>query len=124
MNPIKMKRVYEAADAEDGYRILIDRIWPRGVKKEAANIDEWNKDITPTTAIRKEFHHDPQKFDSFKKEYTKELDQNKETDPFIQTVKEKLTEGPVTLVYAAKDETYNHVVILIEYIEKKGALKK
>lgn len=124
MNSIKMKRVYEEADSKDGYRILVDRIWPRGVKKEDAAIDEWNKDITPTTAARKEFDHDPEKFPSFKKRYTKELDENDETESFIENVKEKLKEDDVTFVYAAKDEQYNHVVILKEYVEKKGAIKK
>lgn len=124
MKTIKMKRVYEDADKKDGYRILVDRIWPRGVKKEAAAIDEWNKEVTPTTAARKEFDHDPDKFDQFKKRYTKELDENEATDAFIEKIKEKLTDDTVTLVYAAKDETYNHVVILKEYIEKKGAIKK
>lgn len=115
-----MKRVYERAGSNDGYRILVDRIWPRGVKKEDANIDEWCKEITPTTEARKAFGHDPDKFDAFKARYLKELEQNPETPAFIQKVTEVLNDQPVTLVYAAKDETYNHVVILKEYIENKG----
>lgn len=120
MKELKMKRVYEDSETNDGYRILVDRIWPRGVKKEDANIDEWCKEITPTTEARKAFGHDPDKFETFKKRYLKELNQNSNTSEFIKKVQELLHDQPVTLVYAAKDETYNHVVILKEYIEKKG----
>lgn len=119
MESIKMKRVYEKAHSDDGYRILVDRIWPRGIKKEDAEIDEWNKEIPPTTEARKAFNHEPEKFDVFKKRYIKELDKNEATSSFIQKVTEKLKSEPVTFVYAAKDEQYNHVVILKEYIEKK-----
>ena len=120
MEKLKMKRVYEEADSSDGYRILVDRIWPRGVKKEDAQIDEWCKEITPTTEARKAFGHDPEKFEAFKKRYLQELNQNVETPDFIQKVQQELNDQPVTLVYAAKDETYNHVVILKEYIKNKG----
>ncbi|MBM6613864.1 DUF488 domain-containing protein [Desemzia sp. RIT804] len=114
-----MKRIYEKASSSDGYRILVDRIWPRGVKKEDAHIDEWCKEITPTTEARKAFQHDPENFETFKTRYLKELDKNPEAPNFIQKVKELLNDQTVTLVYAAKDETYNHVVILKEYIEKR-----
>ena len=116
---VKMKRVYEAASSTDGYRILVDRIWPRGINKKAAAVDEWNKDIAPTTEARKSFQHDPEKFDSFKEKYLQELDANPETPTFIQQLNDCLKTQDVTLVYAAKDEVYNHVVILKEYIEKK-----
>lgn len=116
---IKMKRVYEDSAPEDGYRILVDRIWPRGVKKENAAIDEWYKAIAPSTEARKSFHHDPEKFAAFKKRYLKELNDNTEILAFIQQINDCLKTQQVTLVYAAKDEVYNHVVILKEYIEKK-----
>lgn len=120
MEELKMKRVYEDAATSDGYRILVDRIWPRGVKKEDAAIDDWCKDITPTTAARKAFGHNPDKFETFKTRYLEELNENTHTKEFIEKVQALLRDQSVTLVYAAKDETYNHVVILKEYIEKKG----
>ncbi len=116
---LKMKRVYEEAERDDGYRILVDRIWPRGVAKEKAAIDEWYKEITPSTKIRKAFDHKPERFDTFKQEYIAELDQNKETDAFIKKVSQQLSKETVTFVYAAKDEEHNHVVILIDYVKEK-----
>ncbi|MFL2105943.1 DUF488 domain-containing protein [Desemzia sp. FAM 23991] len=120
MEELKMKRVYEKSAPDDGYRILVDRIWPRGVKKAYADIDEWCKEITPTTEARKAFGHDPDKFEPFKMRYLQELEENPQAPEFIQKVHDLLRHQPVTLVYAAKNETYNHVVILKEFIEKKG----
>lgn len=118
---LTMKRVYDKAEEEEGYRILVDRIWPRGVSKEKANIDEWAKEITPTPTIRKEFDHQPQKFDWFKQAYWAELESNPHIEAFLNQVVKQLQDTPVTFVYAAKDEQFNHVVILIDYIKtKKG----
>ena len=116
---LNMKRVYEKAEKEDGYRILVDRMWPRGVSKEKASIDDWVKEITPTTAIRKEFNHQPQKFEWFKKVYLAELESNPDTESFVKQVFEQLKRTPVTFVYAAKDEQFNHVVILMEFAQNQ-----
>ncbi|WNY28720.1 hypothetical protein MmiEs2_09230 [Methanimicrococcus stummii] len=115
---IQLKRAYDDVSDDDGYRILVDRLWPRGVSKERAQIDLWAKDITPTTDIREEFHHDPTLFPHFKEEYSGELKTNPKVSDFIQTVSDKLKKGNVTFVYAAKDPVYNHVVILKDYVEK------
>jgi uncharacterized protein YeaO (DUF488 family) len=116
---LNMKRAYDAVSEDDGFRILVDRLWPRGVSKERALIDLWAKEVTPSTEIREEFHHDPDFFPTFKKEYLAELNNNPAVPPFIQTVYEHLEEENVTFVYAAKDPVYNHVVILKEYVESR-----
>lgn len=117
--PLTMKRVYEKTEKEDGYRILVDRIWPRGVSKEKASIDNWTKEITPTPMIRKEFDHQPQKFEWFKQAYLAELESNPMAEAFVDHVFAQLELTPVTFVYAAKDERFNHVVILMEFVQTK-----
>ena len=111
---IKIKRVYEGYSKNDGTRILIDRLWPRGVKKEDAHIDEWMKDIAPTNALRKWFNHDPGKWTEFKKKFSAELDKNK------NLCEELVNKGRtnLTLVYSAKDEEHNNAVVLKDYLEK------
>ena len=127
---LKMKRIYEQPSAEDGYRVLVDRLWPRGVAKTAAKIDYWAKEITPSTALRKTFNHDAETFAAFRQAYLYELETNRQGEAFLQLLREKLATGPVTLLYAAKNEQINHVVVLMEWIKKneprrtaKGALK-
>ncbi|MEK4948105.1 DUF488 domain-containing protein [Carnobacterium sp. FSL W8-0810] len=114
---LNMKRVYEKPEKEDGYRILVDRIWPRGVSKDKAAINEWAKEITPTSTIRKEFDHQPQKFEWFKQAYWTELTDNPRLESFLIHVFEQLEQTPVTFVYAAKDEEFNHVVVLMDHIK-------
>ena len=114
---LKMKRVYDGAQPSDGYRILVDRLWPRGVTKERAAVDLWAKDITPTTEIRKEFGHNPENFAQFRAQYLAELRANPAAPLFVQAVGQKLKEGDVTFVYAAKDPEINHVVVLRDYVE-------
>lgn len=108
---IKIKRVYAEPSAEDGKRILIDRLWPRGLSKEKARVDLWLKDIAPSTELRKWFDHDPDKWEEFKKRYLRELKANSET---VQILKDELSKGKVTLVYGAKDEEHNDAVVLQE----------
>lgn len=110
-NRLKIKRVYEAPDKQDGRRILVDRIWPRGLTKEKASIDLWLKEIAPSTELRKWFNHDPGKWDEFKQRYVEELKNNPES---IQLLKQELDKGVVTLVYAAKDEEHNQAVVIEE----------
>lgn len=112
---IKIKRVYESPEKTDGFRILIDRVWPRGMTKEKASVDLWLKEIGPSTALRKWFNHDPEKWNEFKKRYVKELKNNKEA---IDQIKAHLKKGTVTLVYSAKDEEHNQAVVLKEFLNR------
>ncbi len=112
MNELKIKRVYENPAKNDGIRILVDRLYPRGIKKEQLHYDFWLKDAAPSTELRKWFSHDPSKFSEFKKEYEKELKSNKE----VQHIKNLLKENNVTLIYAAKDEKINHAIVLKDFI--------
>ncbi|HSV11000.1 MAG TPA: DUF488 domain-containing protein [Hanamia sp.] len=109
----KIKRVYEKPDPKDGFRILVDRLWPRGLTKEKAAADLWLKDIAPSTELRKWFNHDPDKWKEFQKKYHQELKENKEA---IAVLKEHLKQGPVTLLYGAKDEVHNEALVLKEFI--------
>ena len=106
---IKIKRVYETRAQDDGFRILIDRLWPRGLTKEKAAVDLWLKQIAPSTDLRKWFDHDPAKWDEFQKRYTKELQVNKEA---VKQLQDELYKHSVTLLYAAKDEAHNDAVVL------------
>jgi uncharacterized protein YeaO (DUF488 family) len=112
---IQMKRVYELPQSSDGKRVLIDRLWPRGLTKEKAKVDLWLKDIAPSTTLRKWFAHDSAKWDEFRKRYHEEL-KNSEV---ISKLAELLENGKVTLVYGAKDEEHNDAVVLKEYLEKE-----
>lgn len=107
---ISIKRIYEKPSKTDGRRILVDRVWPRGVKKEQARIDLWLKDIAPSTELRKWFGHDPEKWDEFRKRYRSELKNN----AAVRILKRELAKGPVTLVYSAKDEAHNQAVVIRE----------
>ena len=112
---IKIKRVYEKPEDEDGIRILVDRLWPRGLTKEKASIDLWLKDIAPGTELRKWFGHDPEKWNEFKKRYLVELNENKES---VAMLKEQLTKGDVTFIFAAKDEEHNEALVLKELFSR------
>jgi len=113
---IRTKRIYDAPSRNDGYRALVDRLWPRGIKKEKAGIELWLKDAAPSDELRKWFNHEPQKWGVFKKRYFAELE-NKQSilGPII-----KRLGGDVTLLYSAKDRQYNNAVALREYLEKKN----
>ena len=112
MHELKIKRVYENPTKSDGIRILVDKLYPRGIKKEQLRYDYWLKDIAPSTELRKWFSHDSLKFREFEKEYQKELQSNKE----VQNIKNLLKENNVTLLYAAKDEKINHAIVLKDFI--------
>ncbi|HXR84219.1 MAG TPA: DUF488 domain-containing protein [Hanamia sp.] len=109
---IQLKRVYEKPDRKDGFRILVDRLWPRGMTKEKAAVDLWLKDIAPSTELRKWFGHDPEKWKEFQKKYLKELKENNEA---VSVLREHLKKGPVTLLYASKDEVHNEAEVLKDY---------
>ena len=107
---IKIKRAYDAPSPEDGYRILVDRLWPRGVTKARAKVDLWLKDIAPSTELRKEFAHDPAKWRDFQAKYGEELDRNPD---LLKKIKRLERENRVvTLVFGAKDEQHNDAVVL------------
>ena len=109
---IKIKRVYEPPVKDDGIRVLVDRLWPRGLTKEKASVDLWLKDIAPSTELRKWFGHDPNKWEEFKKQYLSELKGNSEQ---IWLLKQEMEKGVVTLVYGAKDEEHNEALVLQEH---------
>lgn len=113
---IKTKRVYEQPEKEDGFRILVDRLWPRGLTKEKAKIDLWMKEVAPSNELRKWFGHEPEKWDEFRKRYSEEL---KGMEKELEGIAWKAKKSVVTLVYAAKDEKRNNAVALKEYIESK-----
>lgn len=110
---IRIKRVYEPASPDDGRRFLVDRLWPRGVKKDALQVEGWLKDAAPSNALRGQFHHDPERWEDFKRAYFAELDAN--TNAW-QPLAEAAQTGVVTLLYAAKEERYNNASALREYL--------
>lgn len=110
---LKIKRAYEASAESDGTRVLVDRVWPRGVTKEAAAIDWWAKELAPSAELRKWFDHDPERFDEFARRYRRELEGN-ESLPRLEGL---MREGDVTLVYGAKDEEHNQAEVLRELLE-------
>lgn len=122
MHELRIKRVYLPAEEADGYRILIDRLWPRGLSKEKAAIDEWNKAVTPTTELRKWFGHKAENYALFADKYRAELDHNPDAKPFATHVGELLDNGNVTLLYGAKSPTCNHAIILRDWT--LGTLKR
>jgi uncharacterized protein YeaO (DUF488 family) len=113
---IKIKRIYEAPTAEDGIRILIDRLWPRGLSKNSAKVDLWLKEIAPSDKLRKWFAHDPKKWIEFKQKYFKELNPNQE---LVDLIIKKAKGGNVTLLFGAKEERFNNAVALKEYVETR-----
>ena len=114
MTTYKITRIYESATPRDGYRVLVDRLWPRGISKEHAALDEWAKDIAPTDELRHWFHHDPEKFTEFSERYKKELD----TNPAAAAAKNAWSNHPVvTLLYSAKDTEHNQAVVLKQWLE-------
>jgi uncharacterized protein YeaO (DUF488 family) len=112
---LNIKRVYATPEKEDGFRVLVDRLWPRGMTKEKAKVDLWLKDIAPSTELRKWFGHEPEKWEAFTRKYIAELEENKGP---VQLLKAQMKKGPVTLLYAAKDESHNEALVLKKAINK------
>jgi len=111
----KTKRAYDKPDKKDGFRVLVERLWPRGVTKQKAALDLWLKDVAPSPELRKWFSHDPEKWDEFRKRYRAELRKNKEA---LGLLEQKGEEGPVTLVYGSKDQEHNAANVLKEVLDK------
>ncbi|TFG77747.1 MAG: DUF488 domain-containing protein [Thermodesulfobacteriales bacterium] len=112
---IKLKRIYEEPETSDGIRILVERLWPRGLSKEKAKVDIWLKDAAPSTELRKWFGHDPEKWEEFKKRYYNELLQK---ERLLKDTLEDILKENITFVYASKEEEFNNAVALKEYVEK------
>lgn len=110
----QLKRIYDEPSTDDGYRVLVDRLWPRGVSKEAAKLDEWNKEVAPSPELRTWFNHDPERFQEFRKRYEAELAGR---EAFLRPLIEKASDSRVTLLYAAKDRMHNHAVVLRDYLQ-------
>jgi len=110
---VKLKRAYEPPAAADGIRILVDRLWPRGVSKADAALDHWMKEIAPSTELRKWFGHDPARWDEFCRRYTEELHRNAE---FLGQLRSLARQNPVTLVYSAHDEVHNDAIVLRDLV--------
>ena len=114
---IRLKRIYDPYSRGDGKRVLVDRLWPRGIKKENAHIDEWLKDIAPSDALRKWFSHDPSKWKDFKKMYKDELKDKKE---LLKELLDDSKKGTVTLLFGAKDIEHNNAVVIKEALAKQS----
>lgn len=106
---IRLKRAYERSSAADGVRILVDRLWPRGLRKEAAALDQWAKDVAPSAQLRQWFGHDPRRWPAFGRRYAAELRRQPQTLAALRSLARK---GPITLVYSARDEAHNDAVVL------------
>ena len=113
---IQTKRAYEPTSKTDGARILVERLWPRGIKKEALSLDTWLKDVAPSTELRQWFQHDPAKWQEFRKRYSRELEENPE--PW-QRLLSRARRGRLTLVYSSHDQEHNNAVALKEFLERK-----
>ena len=116
MTMFKIKRIYEPPDPSDGRRILIDRLWPRGISKDSAKIDEWIKEVAPSTELRKWFHHDPAHWSEFKLKYANEL---RGKEALLEKLRTDAGKETITLLYSAKDEEHNQAVALKEFLEKR-----
>jgi uncharacterized protein YeaO (DUF488 family) len=113
---IQLKRVYETATRRDGLRVLVDRLWPRGLSKERAAVDLWIKELAPSTELRKWFGHDPEKWKEFQARYRKELRTKSE---LIQNLQRRAASGTVTLVYGARDTEHNEAIVLKRTLESR-----
>ena len=118
---VKLKRAYERPDAGDGTRVLVDRLWPRGVKKADAAIDQWAKDIAPSTALRKWFGHDPARWQEFRTRYAVEVHEHPEQLSRLRTL---ARQGPITLVFSAHDAIHNDAVALRDFLLGRQATRK
>lgn len=113
---INLKRVYDKPSRKDGFRVLVERLWPRGLSKERAAVDLWLKDVAPSTDLREWFGHDPARWPEFQKRYRRELRGRKDA---VNLLKHKSKEGPVTLLYAARDEEHNSALALKSYLGRR-----
>jgi uncharacterized protein YeaO (DUF488 family) len=114
---VKIKRVYERPDKDDGVRILVDRLWPRGLTRQKASVDLWLKQIAPSTELRKWFAHDPAKWKRFRGRYETEI---RHKDDLVKVLKQKARAGTITLIYGARNEKHNEALVLKHFLEARG----
>ena len=119
MNELRYKRIYKTPVETDGFRVLVDKLWPRGMKKENAEIDLWAKEIAPSDGLRRWFSHTPERYDEFKQRDRQELSENSASQEFKDLCVQKLQDHNVTLLYGAKNEKYNHAVVLKEWLAEQ-----
>ncbi|MFH5810246.1 DUF488 domain-containing protein [Companilactobacillus sp. FL22-1] len=118
MTQLIMKRIYDK-ELPTGYRVLVDRLWPRGMSKVRADLDLWAKEIAPSADLRKWFGHDPDKYEEFKSKYLAEINTNSYTPEFLTSIKTALKDQDVLILYSAKDQEHNDAVVLMEYLKSK-----
>jgi len=114
---VRAKRIYEDAERGDGYRVLIDHVWPRGVSRESAHLDEWARDLAPSDAVRKWFEHIPARFPEFRRRYRRELNGHPDR---IDELRRRAASQPLTVLYAARDRAHNNGVVLAELLTRKS----
>ena len=114
---VRLKRAYEAPSPTDGYRVLIDRLWPRGVSRQQAHLDEWARELAPSAELRRWFGHDPERYEEFRRRYREELAPREEK---LQDLRERARRGTLTLVYGARDTEHNDAVVLAEILRGRG----
>jgi len=119
MGELRWKRVYDTAEEDDGFRILIDRLWPRGISKADAQLGAWARDVAPSAALRSAFHRNETDYKTFAEAYEKELYDNDEMTEFIEEIKNKLKTGNVTLLYASREPERSQIPVLRSFIEKR-----
>ena len=115
---VQLKRAYETPSPSDGYRVLIDRIWPRGISREKARLQEWARELAPSTELRKWFGHDPARFKEFRRRYSRELHAQ---EPKVRELRRRAREGTLTLVYGARDTEHNDAVVLAEILRQSDS---
>ncbi len=120
---LHLKRIYEPAEESDGYRILVDRLWPRGLTREKAHVDLWPKEVSPSGDLRRRFHAEPEKFNEFRAAYEKELSKSPAREA-VELLQGHLKKGPVTLLFAASNEEHNNAVVLMEWLLAKPVVAK
>ncbi len=114
--PVRIKRIYAPPAAEDGYRLLVDRLWPRGLTREKAAIDDWRKDLAPSSGLRQWFAHDPGRWAEFQSRYRAELE---DRSALVDSLLQQLRDGSVTLLFAARDEVHNHAAVLRDFLHER-----
>jgi uncharacterized protein YeaO (DUF488 family) len=112
---VRLKRAYDPAEPADGHRVLIDRLWPRGVSRDRAKLDDWEKELSPSTELRQWFAHEPERFDEFRRRYIEELRKQR---PRLTSLRRRARQGTLTLVYAAHDAEHNDAVVLAEILRR------
>jgi uncharacterized protein YeaO (DUF488 family) len=114
---VQLKRAYESASPVDGYRVLIDRLWPRGVRRDEARLDEWARELAPSADLRRWFGHEPERYEEFRTRYREELAAHEEK---LRELRERARQGTLTLVYGARDTAHNDAVVLAEILRGSG----